>query len=70
MNMNKIYPACRFPYAWIPQLDSPEEIPVEPVDLKNFRLPGAVASGFREETRVKGVLPFPTRPDVFIEDSK
>ena len=29
-----------------------------------------VLLGFKEETVVKGVLPFPTRPDVCIEDSK
>ena len=52
------------------ELDSPEEIPIEPVDLKNFRLPGAGASGFKEETVVEGVLPFPTRPDICVDDSK
>ena len=28
------------------------------------------ASGFKEETVVKGVLPFPTRPDICVDDSK
>jgi hypothetical protein len=70
MNMNKIYRAYRLPYEWVPQLDPPEELPIEPVDLKDFRLPGAAASGFKEETVVEGVLPFPTRPDVRVDDSK
>ncbi len=35
---NTIYRAHRIPYAWIPQLDKPEERPVVPPDLKDFHL--------------------------------
>ena len=35
---NTIYRAHRVPYAWIPQLDKPEERPVVPPDLKDFHI--------------------------------
>ena len=70
MNMNKIYRAYRLPYGWIPQLDPPKELPVEPVDLISFRVPGAATSGIKEETIVKGALPFPVRPDICIDKSE
>ena len=35
---NTIYRAHRVPYAWIPQLDKPEERPVVPPDLKAFHI--------------------------------
>jgi hypothetical protein len=66
MNMNKIYRAYRLPYEWIPQLDPPKEVEVEPIDIKNFRVPGAASSGIKEETAVEGTLPFPSRPDVCV----
>ncbi|NIV18530.1 MAG: hypothetical protein GWN47_09035 [Woeseiaceae bacterium] len=37
---NTIYRAFRIPYEWIPQLDSrPEERPVVPPNLSEFRIP-------------------------------
>jgi hypothetical protein len=36
---NTIYRAHRIPYDWIPQLERPEERPVLPPDLSEFRIP-------------------------------
>ena len=36
---NSIYRAHRIPYEWIPQLEKPEERPVVPPNLKDFRMP-------------------------------
>ncbi|MDR2045292.1 MAG: aryl-sulfate sulfotransferase [Clostridium sp.] len=38
---NMIYRAYRAPYEWIPQLDQPREVSVEPIDISTFRVPGA-----------------------------
>jgi len=37
---NNVYRAYRAPYDWVPQLDRPEEVTVEPVDVSRFRVPG------------------------------
>ena len=37
---NNVYRAYRVRYRWIPQLYTPEEIAVEPVDVSRFRVPG------------------------------
>ena len=39
---NHVYRAYRVPYEWVPQLDTPKEIAVEPVDVSRFRVPGSV----------------------------
>ena len=36
-----IYRAYRYPYAYVPQLEKPVEVPVERVNNLTFRLPGA-----------------------------
>ena len=35
---NSVYRAYRLPYAWIPQLERPEEHPVVPPDLADFKI--------------------------------
>jgi hypothetical protein len=39
-NHNMVYRAYRLPYAWVPQLDNPEEIPVPRLDNSKFRVTG------------------------------
>jgi len=58
MNINMIYRAYRVPYDWIPQLDTPEEVPIEPIDVKTFRVPGAAPCGPLNTTVVQGVRPY------------
>ena len=56
--MNMVYRAYRFPYEWIPQVDPPREIPIEPVDVTSFRMPGASPKGPRSEVTVEDTIPF------------
>ena len=37
-----VYRAYRVPYEWIPQVEKPEEISVEPIDVETFRVPGSL----------------------------
>ena len=58
MNINMVYRAYRVPYDWIPQLDTPKEVPIKPMDVKTFRVPGAAPSGPLNETVMQGVKPY------------
>jgi hypothetical protein len=55
---NMIYRAYRVPYHWVPQLDTPKEVPIAPLDVTTFRVPGAAAPGLAEVTSVEGVKPY------------
>ena len=53
-----VYRAYRVPYEWIPQLERPEEISVEPVNVETFRVPGSiVGKAYGKVTVVDGVDP-------------
>ncbi|GAB6179627.1 aryl-sulfate sulfotransferase [Desulfotomaculum defluvii] len=56
--INMIYRAYRVPYEWIPQLDRPQEVPIERIEVKTYRVPGAAPSGCKREVKVPGVIPF------------
>jgi hypothetical protein len=58
MNMNMVYRAYRFPYDWVPQLDTPKQVPIEPIDVKTFRVPGAAPPGPKNVTVMQGVRPY------------
>ena len=58
MNMNMVYRAYRVPYDWVPQLDPPREVFIEPIDVKTFRVPGAAPSGPSNLTVMQGVRPY------------
>ena len=45
LNLNLVYRAYRAPYDWVPQLPEPREKPIQRVDVKTFRVPGAAALG-------------------------
>ena len=36
-----MYRAYRIPYEWVPQLEKPEEVAIEPIDNAQFHVPGA-----------------------------
>ncbi|MDF2922117.1 MAG: hypothetical protein K0R57_1031 [Paenibacillaceae bacterium] len=40
-NSNMVYRAYRAPYEWVPQLERPVETAIEPIDVAQFRVPGA-----------------------------
>lgn len=46
--MNMVYRAYRAPYDWVPQEEKPEEVAIERIDPKEFRLPGAAPFGSRK----------------------
>ena len=49
-----IYRAYRVPYDWVPQLPKPEEIAIAPIDVNDFRVPGAAPRGGARVTEVPG----------------
>jgi hypothetical protein len=51
-NHNGVYRAYRYPYAWIPQLDKPEEQPLPRIDNTTFRVPGAQAANVKKAKTV------------------
>lgn len=56
--INQVYRAYRVPYEWIPQLQKPVEKAIEPVDVRDYRMPGAAARGAERVVRVEGCNPF------------
>ncbi|MFZ7104841.1 MAG: aryl-sulfate sulfotransferase [Peptococcaceae bacterium] len=58
MKMNMVYRAYRVPYEWVPQLEAPTEIAIEPLDVTIFRVPGAGPAGTGGITEVPGVQPY------------
>jgi hypothetical protein len=58
MQINMVYRAYRVPYEWIPRLDKPKETPIEPIDVRTFRLPGAGGIGPQRVTEVEGLIPY------------
>lgn len=57
--MNMTYRAYRVPYEWVPQVQKPVETPIQPLDVKTFRVPGAATFGDRvHEVEVEGCTPY------------
>lgn len=57
-NMNMIYRAYRYPYDYIPQLEKPEEVPIEAVDVTTYRMPNASPKGAKSVVEVEGTMPY------------
>jgi hypothetical protein len=53
-NSNMVYRAYRLPYEWAPQLVKPNETAIIPVDIADFRVPGAAAKGTESVVTVAG----------------
>ncbi|AQS06013.1 aryl-sulfate sulfotransferase [Clostridium beijerinckii] len=53
-SMNMVYRAYRVPYEWLPQLEKQNEVEIQKIDIKNFRVNGSEAIGALEQTEVKG----------------
>jgi len=58
LKINMVYRSYRVPYEWVPQLDKPTEVPIERIDARTFRVPGAAPIGRVRETTVEGVRPY------------
>lgn len=59
-NMNMVYRAYRYPYDYVPQIASPEEVDINPIAVTDFRVPGARPRGAQSESIVDGVVPYQT----------
>ncbi|WP_031513797.1 aryl-sulfate sulfotransferase [Desulfofalx alkaliphila] len=57
LNINMVYRAYRLPYHWVPQIEQPKETPIERIDVRKFRVPGAEYKRLKE-TEVEGVTGF------------
>ena len=57
MKMNMVYRAYRVPYEWVPQVEKPEEIPVQRLDVTKFRVSGASLER-KKTAAVSGVMPY------------
>jgi len=57
-NTNMVYRAYRYPYEYVPQVEPPKEVAIEPVDNNDFRLPGAKSKEFRRYTKVEGTVEY------------
>lgn len=58
MNSNMVYRAYRVPYEWIPQLEHPTEVAIEPIVVSKFRVPGSEPKGRQSVTVVEGCEPY------------
>lgn len=56
--MNMVYRAYRYPYDYAPQLDHPEEVSIETLDVTEFRVKGASPKGAQSQVSVDGVIPY------------
>lgn len=57
-NSNLVYRAYRVPYEWIPQLEKPQEEAIAPLDVADYRVPGAAARGAASVVEVSGTISF------------
>lgn len=55
---NMVYRAYRVPYDWVPQLEKPTEVAIEPIDPVTFRVPGAEPMGPKRAVEVPGTVPY------------
>ena len=53
---NFVYRAYRMPYEWVPDLDTPEEVVIQPVDVRKFRVPGSECKEDHSIVEIKGTL--------------
>ncbi len=53
---NMVYRAYRVPYEWVPQLERPIEVSIEPLNVETFKVPGA-GTIIANKTIVDGVNP-------------
>ncbi len=65
---NYVYRGYRVPYAWVPQLDRPEEKAIPKVDLSKFRVPGTEWKAEAQVIKVVEAKGFPTVSQLCVAD--
>ena len=61
-----IYRAYRYPYEYVPQLEKPEEVPIAPLDVATFRVPGAAPHGLNGVVSVAGTTGWGKKADMCV----
>ncbi|KAA2300387.1 thioredoxin, partial [Clostridioides difficile] len=56
-NTNMVYRSYRVPYQWVPQLEKPQEVAIEAIDVSTYRVPGAAPKGSASIVSVETTLP-------------
>ena len=56
MPMNWVYRAYRVPYEWVPQAPHPEHVEIRPLNVHEWRVPGAAPLGPQEVMKVEGTI--------------
>jgi hypothetical protein len=69
-NQNMVYRAYRMPYQWVPQLETPRETPIAPLEVTTFRVPGAAPLGAESEVSVDGMVPYQPSSAMCVISSK
>jgi hypothetical protein len=58
--LSMVYRAYRVPYEWIPQLEIPEEIPIEKIEANTYSLAGIAPKKANRVIQMEGVKPYET----------
>ena len=56
LRLNLIYRAYRYPYDYVPQLETPQEIAIPRIDVTDFRMPGAKGKEPERVVTIPGTL--------------
>ncbi len=68
--VDMVYRAYRYPYSYVPQIEPPQEVPVQQLDCRMFRVPGAAEGMLRNEVSVAGTWGYEEFMDACVtEDS-
>ncbi|WP_234121949.1 aryl-sulfate sulfotransferase [Clostridium hydrogenum] len=65
-----IYRAYRYPYSYVPQLETPIETPVVPLDNHDFRVPGAAVGNINHITKVEGTWGMEGKMDACVTEEQ
>ena len=65
-----VYRAYRYPYDYVPQLDKPEEVPVERLEVETFRVPGAAPGMLDHFTTVPEAKGYTSNLDACVTDDQ
>ena len=55
---NMVYRAYRVPYNWVPQLEKPVEVAIEPIDNTAFRVKNAAEGGAQSVVEIKEAVSY------------
>lgn len=66
MNSRFVYRAYRYPYSYVPQLETPTETPVARLDNRTFRVPGAADCRVQNVVSVPGTLGYQKKVEMCV----